>query len=244
MWLCRGLKTLTGVQPAATEREHFMSTRFLALLSIALLAAPMTALAQQTDYDQLCMADRAKASGGYNLNCSANDVRVAKADQVVITDDGCRYPGDTVSFTARMSVESTATERYDIGVYFATDGQPTALTGGKCTVSTLPTAPSPFFYNLDASPDTCGDIATKIGNPLYPVLAFENVICNDRNGNGKLDLPYCTSWRQSGSNEVCTKPADAYPGAPSKCKCDASFEIADIDVPPAQFAVTKTATPD
>ena len=55
--------------------------------------------------------------------------------------------------------------------------------------------------------------------------------------DGLLRLPYCTSWRQPGGNELCTSPLQAFPGAPSKCKCDDTFSIA-ISVP-----FTTTAAP-
>jgi len=56
-------------------------------------------------------------------------------------------------------------------------------------------------------------------------------------------LPYCTSWRQGGANELCTSPLDAYPGAPSKCNCDAGFTV-PINVPAASLGVVKNADPD
>jgi hypothetical protein len=66
------------------------------------------------------------------------------------------------------------------------------------------------------------------------------ISCVDFDRDGKLNLPNCTSWRQPGSNDWCGEPTGAFPGSPSKCSCDLSFNI-DIDVPPAELLVTKTA---
>jgi hypothetical protein len=190
-----------------------------------------------------------------NLNCTANDVRVA--DATVLSDTGCAFPGDTVTFTAEFLVELTAQARHDIGLYFATDGDPNAdgaLTG-TCNISTLPegdlAAPpgGDPFVDLDSTckggncpqpEDLCGDIDDP-HSPITSQVITMSAVCIDTDGDGKLNLPNCTSWRQPGANEVCLSPVDAFPGAPSKCRCDIGFNI-DIDVP-ANIEVTKTATP-
>ena len=178
--------------------------------------------------------------------------------------DRCAFPGDTTSFAATFIFELSAQERYDVGAYFAVDGDPNgdgALTG-TCSISTLPevgafTRPDGTggsFVDLDTTckgggcpqpEDLCGDINDD-NNPLfYDLSATANFItaqCVDPDGNGKLNLPNCTSWRQSGANEVCLSPTDAFPGSPSKCNCDPTFEL-PIEVPPAELQVVKTATP-
>ena len=55
--------------------------------------------------------------------------------------------------------------------------------------------------------------------PLPSFLAYD----------GKLNLPYCTSWREPGENELCRRKKDAIPGSPNSCQCDDSFEV-DIEV--------------
>jgi uncharacterized repeat protein (TIGR01451 family) len=185
---------------------------------------------------------------GFSLGCTSNDVRVAGVatnpdgtPRLTILDDGCRFPGDTVDFTATFDVLLTAQARYDIGIYFAVDGdanQDGALTG-SCSITSLDANNTPGFINLDAAPDSCGDIDAA-HNPLQPTITLRGVACVDRNNDRKLDFPNCISWRQPGSNQLCTQPTDAFPGAPSKCKCDAGFTV-PIDVPPATIEVTKTA---
>ena len=66
-----------------------------------------------------CMQDIA----GFGLNCTANDVQISRANVLEIIDE-CEYPGDTTTFVADFEVVVTAKERFDIGLYFATDGDP------------------------------------------------------------------------------------------------------------------------
>ncbi|XOF32871.1 MAG: hypothetical protein ACL93V_12745 [Candidatus Electrothrix sp. YB6] len=201
-----------------------------------------------------CMEDVA----GFGLNCTANDVQLANATNIVIldSDGGCAFPGDTVTFTADFEVLLTAQARHDVGIWFAQDGDPNgdgALTGA-CTAATPAYAPDLPWLDLDGTSDplpgdnkpsgtqdTCGDIDDS-HNPLFPSITL-TVTCIDPDGNGKLNLPNCTSWRQPGANDLCTSPLGAFPGAPSKCRCDDGFEV-DINVPPAELKVVKTAIPD
>jgi hypothetical protein len=146
---------------------------------------------------------------------------VVDATNIVIHDDGCKYPGDTVTFTADFQVSSSANTRLDIGLWFAVDGDPNndgALTGG-CLAETP-------FYNKDG--DACGDIADG-QNPQYPQYTVTTV-CK-ANAYGWLLLPYCSSWRIQGADTVCTSPYNAIPATTSKCKCDVEFFV-DIPVPP------------
>ena len=237
-------------RPAQTSR-FLRGIPVLACLVAASAAAQVTS--QQTEYATECMATRAQQDGGYALNCTANDIRIASAE-IMPNADGtpvaCPYPGAEVTFRARFSVETTATERYDIGLWFAEDGDPDndGALKGTCSASTLPVGPSPFI-NIDGTSqpgDTCGDIKKPGSNPLYPVIEVR-ATCVDYDapgtaGYGKLDLPYCTSWRQTGSNQLCTTPLQAFPGAPSKCKCDRTFDV-PIDVPPAVLRMTKSPSP-
>ncbi len=199
-----------------------------------------------------CMQDVA----GFNLNCTAEDVRIVDILNFTVNDDGCAYPGDTVDFTATYVVELTATARHDIGLYFATDGDPN-LDGalvGQCSINTLPYYPDPPWLDLDGTSDKregenkpsgeqdlCGDIDTS-HNPLYPTIRLVTK-CVDRDGDGYLEVPYCASWRQPGQNFLCTNPLNAFPGAPSKCKCEDLGLNIPITVPPAVLSVVKTADP-
>ncbi|OZG72945.1 hypothetical protein BTA51_13370 [Hahella sp. CCB-MM4] len=202
-------------------------------------------------------------TAGFSVQCSANDIQIAGVatnpdgtPQLEILDDGCAYQGDTVEFTATFELVSSAKERHDIGIYFVTDGDPQndGAISGACKISTLPFAPNPPWLDLDGTndpfpgtntpsgvQDECGDIDKPDHNPLYPTMTL-TAVCIDPDADGKLNLPYCTSWRQAGANELCTTPTDAFPGSPSKCKCDDGFNV-PIDVPAAELLVSKTASP-
>ena len=65
--------------------------------------------------------------GTKSLVCTANDIQVAFANNIRDTSGnplGQCTSGDTFSFIADFHVTTTASTRYDIGLYFATDGDP------------------------------------------------------------------------------------------------------------------------
>jgi len=205
----------------------------LSLLSVAI--ALVVGLAPPTEAQILngCMEDVA----GFSLNCNANDIQIASVTNVVVVDDGCTAPGDTVTFDATVELLLTANARFDVGIYLATDGGD-AL-NGSCYIDVLPTSPNPPFVNLDG--DVCGDIDSS-HNPIFDDVSGITVACVDTDNDGFLDLPNCLSWRQPGANDPCTSPVDAFPGSPSKCRCD-TIDVTAIHVPPGEIVVTKTASP-
>lgn len=229
-----------------------LRTLYVVAVLMALFAGASVALAQTVTNG--CMQDIA----GFSLNCTANDVKIAgvadvdgvPGPDIVILDDGCKFPGDTVDFTATFELQTT-TERHDIGIYFATDGDPNGdgAVSGQCSISSLLYTPDPPWLDLDGTnddplgliQDKCGDI-NESHTPLYPEITLTDVQCIDPDEDGQLNLPNCISWRQPGANELCLSPLDSYPGTPSKCRCDIAFNV-PIDVPPAELAVTKTANP-
>jgi hypothetical protein len=231
-----------------TKFSHLL-TRLLPIL-LCVVAVGGLLLGAQPASAQTCMDDIFPGK----LQCTAEDVRIAFADN--IRDPQSLLPltecqgGQTFSFIADFTVVLTAQARYDIGLYFATDGDPNnngALTG-QCAVNIItPKNPNPpglgsaNFVQLDGSPDTCGDIDDD-HNPQIVTVQINNVLCQDSDGDGKLNLPNCTSWRQPGANQVCTSPANAFPGSPSKCNCDIAFNI-PVDVEPPTISVVKTPNP-
>jgi len=249
-----------------------ISTAFLGLLAGTLLLCGAQPALAETAVDG-CMQDAYQMLNNQSLNCTANDIQLSNVTDLNITDP-CEYPGDTVTFTATFETVLTAQARHDIGIYFSTDGDvpaPGAVTGdgaltGTCSVSTVDYTPDPPWLDLDATgddfvgtniksniQDTCGDI-NGAHNPLYPEITI-TAVCVDNDGDGFLDLPYCTSWRQPGANELCTGPLPDFdvdgnghissgviPGSPSKCNCNPGFNV-PVPVPPASLTVVKTANP-
>jgi len=218
-----------------------------------------THVASATTVDDGCMEDIA----GFGLNCTANDVQLSgvaidpgTGEYMLDITDPCDYPGDETTFTATFIIVTTAKERHDIGIYFATDGDPNGdgAVSGICSISTMPYTPDPPWLDLDGTndpfpgehtpsgvQDLCGDINKTDHNNLMPAITI-TALCVDDDGNGFLDLPNCTSWRQSGANDLCLGPLDAFPGSPSKCRCDMAFNV-PVPVPPAELDVIKTASP-
>jgi hypothetical protein len=182
-----------------------------------------------------CMEDLADE----NLNCTAEDVTIAAVTNIQILDDGCAYPGDTVTFKATWEIASNSTERYDIGLYFSSDGDPNhdGAMKGSCSISTLPNSPNPPWWDLDS--DSCGDI--KSSYSLKPELTL-TVSCLDTDSDNQLNVPYATSWdNQAGA--ICSGPLTAVPSTKSKCKSDIGFEI-PITVPyGAKIEVVKDLIP-
>jgi hypothetical protein len=221
-----------------------------ALLALAVLAAPAFA--------QTCLKDEY----GKNVQCTANDVRVAFADNPRALDGSpltsC-VSGTTFNFVADFHVVTTATARENIGLYFATNGQSSALTG-TCSdniIAPLHKSSNPLdtvtlgtsqYEELDTGTptDTCGDISTSDNNQVITV-EVDNAKCV-AGANGLLALPDCTSWQQPGGTILCVSPAPNYPwvkaaipGSPSKCNCDNGFTV-PITVQSPQVAVTKNCT--
>jgi uncharacterized repeat protein (TIGR01451 family) len=197
-----------------------------------------------------CMGDQPTAPSG--LNCTANDIQVAFVDNIHIVANGpdannltptsnqeCEYPGQYIQFTASWHVQSTATSRYNVGLWFANSGQTNAL-HGTCSASTLPNSPTPFFEDTD---DQCGDIhsgSTGTVSPDITVIAQ----CNAAPGTNQLRLPYCSSWdNNEQTGNACNSPAGTVPGTPSKCSCDDSFSIPIIVPFEAKIEVIKTLSP-
>ena len=80
----------------------------------------------------VCMQDVYATFGqGGSLNCTANDVSLATATNITILDDGCAFPGDTVTFSANFEVQVTAGSR-------ATTSESTS----RATAILMATAPS------------------------------------------------------------------------------------------------------
>eukprot|EP00899_Mesostigma_viride_P009020 jgi/Mesvir1/18119/Mv09416-RA.1 len=197
----------------------------LAILLALILATMVGSSLQSVVYNVSCMQDIA----GVSLSCAANDITLASVFNITLFDDGCRFPGDSVTFRAVFEVKLGATARQDIGIWISSDGDLNrdGAKTGKCIAATLPYAPDPPWLDSDGLiggiQDTCGDMDSS-HSPVYPQFDI-TVACYDHNGDNNLDLPYCTSWRQSGANMLCTTPTHATPAAPSKCNCAPDFQV-------------------
>jgi hypothetical protein len=236
-----------------TLSNHAGRTLWAAVIAAAVLWAP----AASADVENICMQTNYTNHGlSQTLNCTANDVRVARVTNIDITSGGECHPdpttgtkvctcvaGGNVTFTADYEVRLTAQTRYDIGVYFAVDGDPNndgAYTGAcKLIDLDMTNAPSTFIQLDSSEGNECGDIDAA-NNPQI-IHAPLTVACEAGAGN-KLKLPNCTSWRQPGANDYCAGALDVFPGSPSKCHCDQGFTI-DIIVEHPVPTIEKVAAP-
>ena len=227
----------------------------VAVLFAALVLAPIL-LAGQSAIAETCVEEQA----GKSLACSGNDVRVTFADNIRNIFGAplaqC-ISGQTVSFIADFHVQTNATSRFDIGLYFATDGDANGdgAKSGMCSANIIkdrhidPTFPNAVMLgamvaaNLDG--DACRDINSAYGwrhlGGKVVTVRVDNALCHDSDDDGKLNLPNCTSWSQH-SDGVCISPKDAAPSSPSNCSCDIGFNV-PILVAPGSIQVTKDDLP-
>jgi len=180
------------------------------------------------------------------LNCTANDIRLSRATSV--SPDSC-IQGETFDLTATFETIVTANARYDAGFFFRIDGGPNARgdgtnATGTCSLSALTPGVSPALDPGDG--DTCGDLNADTYSITFTI---PNVLCNDLDDDGFLNLPNCTSWHSNQgtacdiSDPFATSDAvDFHPDTKSKCVCDDTFQVPVI-VETATLTVVKSASP-
>lgn len=159
-------------------------------------------------------------------SCTANDVVTTVVDAQEINGDDCTDGFLDVQWT--FEFESTATARYDLGVFVGTDGVVLADSesclgvapqAGDGDGDSDPDADGDLFQRLDPHGvlDTCGDLSTAQGPVQLTVSA--TVSCNDVTATGELTVPSCRVWQQNANHKgACTDLAAA--GTGSKCDCD------------------------
>lgn len=232
----------------------------LASLTAGVIATPVLADVIQ---NTACIEDQPAYTHG-TIGCTANDIQLSSP--FVTVDKPCNFPGDTATLHVLFDLTSTAKSRYDISVWFSVDGDPngdgpaTGVDAQSCTVAGLP---NNLPLNTDAVPaiqtnfdtdfdgDSCGDVSDsgenndKTVNILTPQilqadLGMFDLICNDSNGDGLLDVPVIISWKNQANND-CTSSLQAVPQTSSKCSLDTSLQLA---VPiPGRIIVDKVTVP-
>jgi hypothetical protein len=193
--------------------------------------------------------------------CSAKDVRITFADNVKtifgepLTE--CVH-GQSITFIADFHVQTSTPARYDIGLYFAIDGDPNGdgAMSGACSANIIkdrhtdPAYPNTVTLgaavaaNLDG--DACRDIDATNGwrNIAGKVvtLRIDNALCRDNDADGHLNLPNCISWANNPA-AVCNSPENTAPHSAVNCGCDISFNLPIRVVPEVnQIAEVTTTT--
>jgi hypothetical protein len=178
-----------------------------------------------------------------NLNsCTANDVVTTVVAANPIGGDVCGTLSDTLSLQFTVKFETTASQRYDLGIFLSEDGgtvtngagntPPTALVCGGLAPqigdgdgnADTSDCDSDKFLDLDptghapnnAAVDTCGDLQQNAGPVFLTVTA--TVSCETVDANHHLKVPSCRVWEQNANHQVaCTTLSQA--GTGSKCDC-------------------------
>ncbi|GGZ43432.1 hypothetical protein C8J23_14018 [Shewanella chilikensis] len=198
---------------------------------------PVNASFFPQQFDQACMAEQA----GFALNCTANDVRVSKVDNVRNLDGTTPVEcvlGDDVTFLADVTITTTANQRYDYSVYLpegswsAQDSDP----NNECSIL-LGRTNGPGV-DLEENLDACADISKAAGYDATHVYSGEQItlFCRDDDNSGKAEFNYCAAWHNK-TGADCSENNPAAPGTPSKCRCDA-FDI-DVFIKPNPPVINK-----
>ena len=184
------------------------------------------------------------------LNCTASDIKIAKAISALNLDTGTNtcILGQTFDLYATFQVNVTANERYDAAFFFRIDGGADARNpDGHCSASILrnPAPGDPNLPVLNLDNDTCGDLNSgSYTNISFIIPDVKCEAATDPATGQTLDvlkLPNCTSWH-SNAQSVCSGVPTAGPETKSKCNCDDNFTV-PIIVEKPDIGVTKVAKP-
>ncbi len=175
-------------------------------------------------------------------SCTANDVRITGIAVVKILD-GCVNTADEATFDITASVESGMPDRYDIGLWIATEGV-SALTGTECLHDWLPVTDPTVYEDRELDTTNNLDVCGDVGDSQIYLRGISNVTvsCDDIDPtNGLLEFATCTSWRQTADELDCSAVTDTVPGTSSKCNCDDGVP-SGVSVP--ELSLTKSCAPD
>jgi len=175
---------------------------------------------------QTCVQDQYNKVNKQKLNCTANDVRIAKVANVRDPITGkaittCNA-GSPFSFLADFEIVTTSSQaRENVGLYIATNSQTTALSGSCVDNIVSPLHPnsatgplgSDNYHSTDPAPDNCGDTASGDFSATFGAgaekvtLEIDNFMCQAPAGTNQVELPNCTSWQIPGGTIQCVSSA-------------------------------------
>jgi hypothetical protein len=166
-----------------------------ALLATVILAAPAFAaenqLCIQNEFNVQQGVSRTNTAASNRLNCTANDVRVAKVNNIRgldgnvlgtgvcdTTNGPCCISGTTFSFIADFEVvTSSQSSRSNVGMYIVTDGTTVAdaLSVNKSCADNIIPPPSDFAsktqpFTGDSTGFTCANSTVKCGSNYFDEL--------------------------------------------------------------------------
>ena len=227
------------------------TTAQLQILALAVvLNAELVPASDLPIYDAACVPE---FNGGNH--CTSNALSF-KAVSIEPDRTHCNA-GEEVNLNIGITLGSgkfrNAAQRYNVGIWIGEHGEP-AIGGSQCTFTGLqPATTDANQINLlsGAGPyrlinnDSCGDLLDS--EQTYYEFQASSVLCQDTNGNGKLDIPIAVAWHNNANQDLCSGPTDEtsyFPRQSSACREVESYDIDTIIVEPsAEIEVFKTATP-
>lgn len=159
-----------------------------------------------------------------------------------------------IGVTVGTGVLRAAKDRYNLSFWVGEQGNLAISDTGTCTVSALQPATndeSSLDLRSGSGPyrltngDTCGDISDS--EITYHEFVARDIVCQDTNGNGKLDIPMALAWQTNANQDICSDPLDTstyYPKQSSHCREEKQYDLDIIIVEPApQIDTVKVAVP-
>jgi len=193
-----------------------------------------------------------------SLTCTAKEVFLEPNSLEASKPHQC-VKGQPITLNLKATVHFNGESLYDPGWYVATDGGDAmtgqcaisyldskyvgAMTLVESTASNIPTASVSWDQDEGAN-DECGDIHTLSGTAAaggvfkYNMVVETPLTCQDSDGNGKMDVSICFTWRKPGFDSLCDvhskleagQPPTLYPGSRTgSCFC-AEYEIPNVIV--------------
>lgn len=197
-----------------------------ALTGLLILGLSQVALAQT------CLQNEYNLVNKQKLNCTANDVRIAKVQNIRDPLTGAALTsciaGQTFNFLADFEIVTTSSaNRENIGLYIATNSTTQALTGACVDNIIQPPHPCPSnsafscgsdnYHESDPTPDNCGDTSSSDSSATFGAGAelvtaeIDNFLCEAPAGSTQAVLPNCTSWQIPGGTIQCVSAPPTYP---------------------------------
>lgn len=211
-------------------------TRFAATLVLLFLAPPVAASISGAS----CPAE-------IDANdCVANDLQPTGVS--IVDGPAACTAGDVFAATVRVEFANGggANVRYNVGFYAGENGAE-AIGGNSCTFDSLQpvgTPPTPLggpYAELNG--DACGDIEKSV--PTYKDIRLDSILCEDRDGDGNVDVSYVLTWTNNGNTANCTDPLDPsqFDPQPPKCLSDLEYDLPIAVEDPPLILVNKVAIP-
>lgn len=205
--------------------------------------------------------DSGLVPGGGTLNCTSNDISIAKATitKYSLTGEPGSFvtlapgasiqcnEGSTIYAETNAELQSNASERYDVGVWIAADGGDALI--GSCRHFNLLTT-SLGAAELDG--DACGDMQSETASATISLDTLE-LSCTP-NDDGFVEVGACIGWQNQlnenqGAARVCTEAFTpeqfryaTVPDNKAKCNCD-PFVLPIIVNKSAKLEVVKACVP-